>query len=90
MRKIRENKRYKNVLREHGDINPKMIKYINLLKKKSDIIDILETYYIDEYNIKDRRHKKLWSIVKSINKKLSHVAIRFTAQYKNTLDKLSV
>lgn len=79
MKKIREDKRYKNILNTN---NPKNIKYYMLIKKREDLIDILETHYINEYDIRYKRHKKLWSIVKNINKKLNNVSIPFTAKLK--------
>lgn len=43
MKKVRENKRYKNILNIR---NPKNKKYYKLLQKREDLIDILETYYL--------------------------------------------
>ncbi|MDO6993761.1 hypothetical protein Q5M87_07020 [Brachyspira innocens] len=82
MKKIRENKRYKNILNINKSKNKK---YFILLKKREDLIDILETFYIDEYDIKAKKHKKLWSIVKNINRKLDKVSIPFTASLKETI-----
>lgn len=83
MKKVRENKRYKNILNIR---NPKNKKYYKLLQKREDLIDILETYYLNEYEIEYKRHKKLWSIEKNINKKLSKVSIPFTAELKETMN----